>query len=112
MSSNDETEHSRRNVLKYIEDHGAPAGIYNVAGGNLGIGQALEEAGKVVFIGHEMNANSRMLLGTGKMDLVLGHDVEREVRAAVDVILAALDGRAPGAVEATKLRIFTKYNCG
>lgn len=114
VSSNDETEHSRRNVLRYIEDHGAPIGIYNVAGGNLGIGLALKDAGltdKVVFIGHELNANSRMLLEAGQMDFVIGHDVDREVALAVESILAGIEGRAFAGPLQTKVRIFTKYNC-
>ena len=113
VSSNDETERSRRNVLRYLEEHGAPIGIYNVAGGNLGIGLALKDAGlddKVVFIGHELNANSRMLLEAGQMDFVIGHDVEREFALAIDAIQATLDGRPPP-VTMTKVRIFTKYNC-
>jgi LacI family transcriptional regulator len=114
VSSNDETEHSRRNVLRYIEDHGAPLGIYNVAGGNLGIGLALQDAGltnKVVFIGHELNANSRQLLETGQMDFVIGHDVDLEVALAVEAVVAALEQRDAAAPLLSKVRVFTKYNC-
>ncbi len=114
VSSNDETEHSRRNVLRYIEDHGAPIGIYNIAGGNLGIGLALKDAGladKVVFIGHELNDNSRQLLEAGEMDFVIGHDVDREVALAVEAVLAAFEGRDGPATLQTKVRIFTKHNC-
>jgi len=53
------------------ETHGPPIGIYNVAGGNVGIGKALEAhnlLGKTVFIGHEINPNSRMLLESDHMD--------------------------------------------
>ena len=114
VSSNDEYEHSRRNVLRYLDEHEAPAGIYNIAGGNLGIGRALEErglVGKIVFIGHELNANSRMLLESGTMDLVLSHDVGLEVSIAADTVLAALDDRPLEPPPPTKVRIFTKYNC-
>jgi len=41
------------------------------AGGNVGIGKALEAhnlLGKTVFIGHEINPNSRMLLESDHMD--------------------------------------------
>ncbi|MCA3459102.1 MAG: hypothetical protein IOD00_07140 [Rhodobacter sp.] len=40
-------------VLEHIRERGAPEGIYSVAGGNSGVGKALEDVGivgKVVFI--------------------------------------------------------------
>ncbi len=114
VSSNDQIEVSYRSVRKYIEEHGPPVGIYNVAGGNIGIARALRDEGlqgDVIFIGHELNANSRMLLESGGMDFVVGHDLDREVELSVEVISAHLDGRhAPGATQ-TKVRIYTKYSC-
>ncbi len=114
VGSNDEAEHSYRNLRKYIQDHGPPVGIYNVAGGNLGIARALRDEGlhgKVVFIGHELNANSRLLLESGDMDFVLGHDLDHEVALAVDAVRALLDRRPVPAVVPTKVRIYTKFNC-
>ena len=52
-------------VKKFVAEHGPPAGIYSIAGGNSGIGRALVELGiarEVIFVGHELNANSRSLL--------------------------------------------------
>jgi LacI family transcriptional regulator len=114
VNSNNDAEDVRRNVSRYIEDHGAPAGIYNLAGGNLGIGQALKDhelAGKVVFIGHELNGNSRMLLETGVMNFAIGHDVGSEVEAAVRHIAALLDRRTPVVAPLSRVRIYTKYSC-
>ena len=114
VNSNDDTEYVHRNVVRYIEDHGAPAGIYNVAAGNVGIGRALKEfdlAGKVVFIGHELNANSRMLLETGVMNFAIGHDITDEVAQAVDVALAQFDKRPFAPPPPARVRIYTKYSC-
>lgn len=114
VNSNDDAEYSRRSVRKYIAEHGAPIGVYNVAGGNVGIARALEDEGlkgKVVFIGHELNANSRMLLESGGMDFVVGHDVDREVAQSVEVIEAFLDKRPLPAPTRTKVRVYTKYSC-
>ena len=114
VNSNDDSEYSFRQVMTYIADHGAPAGIYNVAAGNLGIGRALQEsqlAGKTVFIGHELNTNSRALLENGLMTFAVGHDVDREVAQSIDYINALLDDRPPPALTPTRVRIFTKYNC-
>jgi LacI family transcriptional regulator len=114
VNSNDETEVVFCNVMRYIEDHGAPAGIYNTAGGNIGIGRALEEsglAGKTVFIGHELNANSRMLLEAGVMHFAIGHDVGAEVAQAIDVAIAQIEKRSLVPPPPTRVRIYTKYSC-
>ena len=114
VNSHDDSDTSYKNVKAYIAEHGAPAGIYNVAGGNFGIGRALQEsklAGKVVFIGHELNANSRTLLESGLMTFAVGHDVDREVAQAIEYLGALLDDRPQPPLTPTRVRIFTKYNC-
>ncbi|AYG57550.1 LacI family DNA-binding transcriptional regulator [Rhizobium jaguaris] len=114
LNSNDDGSYSHKNLMQYIESHGPPLGIYNVAGGNFGIGQAIEESGlasKTVFIGHELNSNSRTLLETGLMDIVIGHDVHHEVVLAVRCIEAALDRNPLPTLSPTEIKIYTKYNC-
>jgi LacI family transcriptional regulator len=114
VHSNDRSEHSYQDLTRYITEHGPPIGVYNVAGGNVGIARALRDAGlqgKVVFIGHELNANSRMLLESGGMDFVIGHDLDREVAASVAAINAHLDRRHLPHIAPTEVRIFTKYSC-
>ena len=100
--------------MRYIEDHGPPAGIYNVAAGNIGISKAIAEfdlAGKTVFIGHELNPNSRQLLETGIMNFVIGHDVLSEVEAAAHHVVALLEKKEPKIVPLSRVRIYTKYSC-
>jgi LacI family transcriptional regulator len=114
VNSNDDSEHSYRNVMNYIKDHGTPAGIYNTVGGNSGIGRAIQEhglAGKVVFIGHELNPNSRHLLETGVMNFAIGHDVLAEVNQAVEHIVALLEKRTLAVSHLSSVRIYTKYSC-
>lgn len=114
VNSKDDTEFVYRNVVRFIEDHGPPAGIYNVAAGNIGVGKALQEfglVGKTVFIGHELNANSRILLETGVMNITIGHDVSQEVELALDCAKAALEGRQVLSSPRTRVLIHAKYNC-
>ncbi len=114
VNSNDDSEYVYQNVVRYIEEHGAPAGIYNVAGGNVGIGKAIQQfnlAGKTVFIGNELNANSRQLLEAGIMNFVIGHDMPAEVEAAADHVVALLDKKTPTVVPFSRIRIYTKYSC-
>ncbi len=114
VNSNDDNEHSYRHVMNYIESYGAPAGIYNTVGGNLGIGRALRDNGldkNVVFIGHELNANSRLLLEGGEMDFVIGHDVDAEVAQSASALSLLLEGKAFPEIEQVPVRIYAKYNC-
>jgi LacI family transcriptional regulator len=114
VNSNDDTDRVYANVRRYIADHGAPVGVYNVSAGNVGIGRALEAeglGGKVVFIGHELNPNSRMLLESGLMHFAIGHDVDREVDLAIDYIRAVLDKRPAPPPPPARVRVFTKFNC-
>ena len=100
-------------VRRYIGKSGPPAAIYNVSGANLGVGKALEDEGlsdKVIFIGHELNKNSRSLLERGVMDLTIGHDFEREISLAVDCIKMAHQGIQP-VNRYTQSQLFTRFNC-
>ncbi len=114
VSSNDDFEYSYRNVRNYIRDHGPPGGIYNVAGGNTGIAEALRDeglSGEVTFIGHELNSNSRILLETGGMDFVIGHDLDREISFSIECLRASLKKQGLPNIPSMPVRIFTKYNC-
>ena len=60
-----------------------PLGVYAVSGGNVGIARALAELEldtPPVFIGHELNANSRQLLLEDCMHAVIDHDTLTEMR--------------------------------
>ncbi|MGH6898257.1 MAG: LacI family DNA-binding transcriptional regulator [Geminicoccaceae bacterium] len=60
-----------------------PLGIYAVSGGNLGIARALAELeldAPPIFIGHELNPNSRQLLLEDRMHAVIDHDTVSEMR--------------------------------
>jgi LacI family transcriptional regulator len=60
-----------------------PLGIYAVSGGNVGIARALRDMDlerPPVFIGHELNRNSRQLLLEDRMHAVIDHDSVSEMR--------------------------------
>ena len=60
-----------------------PLGIYAVSGGNMGIARALLEMElerPPIFIGHELNRNSRQLLLEDRMHAVIDHDTVSEMR--------------------------------
>jgi len=110
----DTPEESYKYVKKYIKENGCPLGIYNIAGGNLGVAKAISEMDlkeDIIFVGHELNKNSRNLLENNKMDFVIGHDVELEIESAFEKI-----GNFNSEVENktfyySDILIFNKYNC-
>lgn len=115
LNSHDRSESAYENICRYIADRGPPAGIYNVAAGNVGVARALEQhdlTGRVLFVGHELNPNSRMLLESGAMDIVVGHDVAVELQLSIDLIRKRMSGVAAVASIRTPVRVFTKYSCG
>jgi LacI family transcriptional regulator len=114
VSSSDDAAAVYRAITKYLDDRGPPAGIYNVAGSNLGVGRALADAGlagKVHFIGHALNADSRMLLETGVMNFVIGHDLDADVSRAVAFLIELLENTAPPPPLLSCTRIYTRYSC-
>jgi LacI family transcriptional regulator len=113
VGSDESVEVTYEAIRRHIAQNGPPVAIYNVSGANLGIGRALEDeglAGQTVFVGHELNANSRMLLEKGIMDVAIGHDFDREIALAVDAIRMARNGVQP-ASRMTPSLLFTRHNC-
>lgn len=113
VSSDESVEVIYEAVRRYIGKNGPPAAIYNVSGANLGVGRALEDEGlsnKTIFVGHELNVNSRSLLERGIMDVAIGHDFEREIALSVECIKMARQGVQP-VNRITQSQVFTRYNC-
>jgi LacI family transcriptional regulator len=113
VSSNESVDVIYEAVRRYIGKNGPPAAIYNVSGANLGVGRALEDEGlsnKTIFVGHELNVNSRSLLERGIMDVAIGHDFEHEIALSVECIKMARQGVQP-VNRITQSQVFTRYNC-
>ena len=110
----DTSEESYKYVKKYIKENGVPLGIYNIAGGNLGVAKAISEMDlqqDIIFVGHELNKNSRNLLENNTMDFVIGHDVELEIENAFDKIVNFNSEVENKTFYYSDILIFNKYNC-
>ena len=115
VTSDDSTETTREQLAAYVEAHGCPAAIYNLAGANRGVAEALENRGKThdtIFVGHELTQYSRALLESGVMDYVISHDFTAEVTSAAEWIRSQLGGTEMSEPAATQISIHTRYNCG
>lgn len=113
MMSDDSPQTTAEQLLRYFSKHDYPAAIYNVAGANRGVAQAIGTAPaeqRPVFVGHELTGHTRTLLESGVMDYVLSHDVVGELAAAVRWIRGAREG-ARTAPAFTRVLVHTRYNC-
>lgn len=100
-------------LSRYVSENGPPAAIYNVSGANMGIASALVKHGlerQVLFVGHELNENSRGLMEKGIMDFAIGHNVGHEIRLCVAEARRLL--ASGGSMNRyTEIQVFTPYNC-
>ena len=112
IQTTDTSEESYKHVKKYIKENGPPLGIYNITGGNLGVAEALKDTDSidVNFIGHELNQNTQFLLNSNRMDYVIGHDVEYELKKSIELIENFYKNYELENVKSNIL-IFNKHNC-
>lgn len=113
MVSDDRPQTTAEQLMRYFSKHDYPAAIYNVAGANRGVAQAIGTIPgeqRPVFVGHELTGHTRAMLESGVMDYVLSHDFVGEVAAAVRWIRGARDG-ARAAPAFTRVLVHTRYNC-
>lgn len=70
-------------------------GLYNAGGANLGVGSVLQrylkrDKGDFVWIGHELNDETRRFIASGLMTLVLDQAPETQARRALDTVLSRM----------------------
>ncbi|NBN79147.1 substrate-binding domain-containing protein [Microvirga tunisiensis] len=90
---NDRTYDLTRRLLA---DHPDISGLYNMGAGNRGVIAALEEsglAGRVTFIAHELTPYTRAALERGTIAALIAQDPGHEIRSAVRVLKALIDGQ-------------------
>jgi LacI family transcriptional regulator len=92
------------------------AGVYNVAGGNRGLAEALAElqrAHRPVYITHELNKVTGPLLRTQQIDYLIVLDVNEIVRRATQFMREIpSDDRQSYELESIPCRLLTQFNLG
>ncbi|WP_017348243.1 LacI family DNA-binding transcriptional regulator [Pantoea sp. A4] len=112
VNINDESDGAYQSVKKFLASNPPMVGIYNMAGGNRGVARALKEyqlQENVIFIGHELSEESRLLLESGEMDIVLGHDIRTEIQHCLELVNRMRRGEAVASVK-TPLHVFNRYS--
>ena len=91
-------------------------GVYNVAGGNRGLAQAvgdLQRAYRPVYITHELNRVTEPLLRTKQIDYLIVQDLDEMVRRATQFMREIPAGdRGVHALENVRFHLLTQFNIG
>lgn len=86
-----------RETLDLLDKHEELDGIYCIGAGQQGVARALVETGRarsVLFIAHGLSADTRDHLADGVLDVIIDDNAEAEARAAVDMLVAKLEGKS------------------
>jgi LacI family transcriptional regulator len=91
----DDREKAYAEAAVLLDRYDDLAGIYNIGAGNQGVARALRERRverSVVFIGHELTENTKLLLLEGTMDAVIDQNPRVEAREALNLLSQAVKG--------------------
>jgi LacI family transcriptional regulator len=87
----DDSDHNRALTAALLDEHPDLIGLYNAGAGNAGIASVLEASGRardIVWIAHELTADTRRFLLSDLADAVINQDPGHEARSAARVLLA------------------------
>lgn len=115
MEGHDDPEEVHALIGQCLRLHPDIKGIYSLGGGNRGLIKALSETRfdgeRPVVIAHELSPFTRAALEDGQIDVILNQDAGHEVRSAIRVLKAKVDGLPViDAQERIRLDIFVKDN--
>ena len=96
-----------------LNAHPDISAMYSIGGGNAGINQAFEAAGRQphVFIGHDLAPDNIALLRSGTMSALLHHDLKQDIQRCCRIIMhahGALAGADAG--HASQIEVITPFN--
>ena len=96
-----------------LDAHPDVSAVYSIGGGNAGIIQAFEAAGRKphVFIGHDLAPDNTALLRSGTMSALLHHDLKQDIQRCCRIIMHA-HGALPeaDAGHASQIEVITPFN--
>lgn len=87
----DDADQNRALTAALIAEHSDLVGLYNAGAGNEGIASQLEVSGRardIVWIAHELTADTRRFLLNGWIDAIINQDPGHEARSAARILLA------------------------
>lgn len=112
VKGDDSPEMTRAAVADLLRAEPDLAAIYNVGGGNLGLAQALRDAGRagaVLVVAHEVNRNTMPLAEEGVVQFLIGQDTAAMLDRALAV--ATAPALAPDdVVSHVPCAVYTRFN--
>jgi LacI family transcriptional regulator len=104
---------TRRLMSDTLAAHDDLRAVYSSGGGNAGINEAFEAAGRKphVFIGHDLVPDNVALLRAGTMTALLHHDLKQDIQQCCRTIMHA-HGALPaaGGGSASQIEVVTPFN--
>jgi LacI family transcriptional regulator len=101
-------------ALRVLRNGRAVGGIYNVAGENKGLAQAIEEiqlSSRPLYITHELDEATEALLRTGVIDFLITQNLESVVKMAKRFLIGLRTGAARyGEVNLVPVELISKFN--
>jgi LacI family transcriptional regulator len=91
----DDDDTGQRAAASILEENPNLVALYSIGSRSAGVASALEGSGRaadIVFVGHELTADSRRLLMRNVMDAVINQSPGHEVRSAARILLAHCSG--------------------
>jgi LacI family transcriptional regulator len=114
IKGKDSDEATYDSVRKLLQVKPNIAGVYNVAGGNRGLAEALAELQRQrrpVYITHELNRVTEPLLRTQQIDYLIVQDLDEMIRRATQSMLAIPgEDRQSYELEGIPFRLLTPFN--
>jgi LacI family transcriptional regulator len=103
----------RDQVLAALDAHPGVCAVYSIGGGNIATVDAFTARGRTcaVFVAHDLDEDNARLLRTGRVSVVLHHDLAGDVRRACRVIMQA-HGALPGGILSwpSSIQVVTPHN--
>ncbi len=110
----DEADRVEDLLSAHLRQHRDVVGIYSIGAGNRGVARTvprMDLSPRPFVVVHELTKYARAELLSGVFDAVINQDVGHEIRSAVRVLTALIDGRPiVKAQERIRVEIFMRYN--
>ena len=114
IKGQDSPEATHEAALRLLQRRPDIAGVYNVAGGNRGLAQALAECQlprRPLFIGHEVNEVTEPLLRAGVIDFLITQSIESLVRTTRQLLIDLKLAKGPvRELNHLPVRLVSEYN--
>ncbi|HDS1733257.1 LacI family DNA-binding transcriptional regulator [Pseudomonas sp. BP8] len=115
VSGGDTDDGTYTETMKLIQKHGALDGIYNAAGGNKGLADALKKHGldgKTIFVAHEINSVTEPLIKSGVIDYTLTKDRQKMLRMMAHILKDIVEGQKIPDQNILPIEMYSRFSLG